>query len=307
MLALPDKGISNSVNVHNCDALAVADWLLASSLFCEEDVSRSDVSDILMENLTYSDQDFCQEFIASVWALLESFSSIVNSPALRVESRAIRFQSDWKSDRALAYCLTASLRGIYETWSKAHCGDYLTQGLILEELTKISLANHHPNIKFKSTGWSGINTNQDFSSLVSQICQDTNFSEQNLDLWDNGYIKDMGLDVYGYFPGHGRRPSAPFMMFQCASGSNWKGKRKTPDLDVWSNIMNVYSKPIRGMSVPFLINETDFQQSLILIGGPLIDRSLLLSGLNGNVDLPNDLQLMIDGWVDVKVEKLEKL
>lgn len=307
MLVLPEKGIAHSVNVHNCDVLAVADWLLASSLFCEEDVSRSDVSDILIENQVYSNQDFCQEFITSVWGVLESFISVVGTPTLSIDSRAIRFETDWRNDSALAYCLTASLRVVYDGWSKSYCGDYLKQGFILEELTKLSLAKHHPNVKFKSTGWSGVTTNQKFADLVSQICQDTNFVEQNLELWDNGAVKDLGLDVYGFFPGHGRRPSAPFMMFQCASGANWKGKRTTPDLQVWKHMMNTYSVPIRGMSVPFLIDESEFSRSLVLIGGPLVDRPMLLSSLNGNADLPAELQAEIDDWVDVKVAKLEKL
>ncbi|MPQ84555.1 hypothetical protein F0170_11480 [Pseudomonas sp. MAFF 730085] len=307
MLVLPDKGIASSVKVHNCDVLAIADWLLGSSLFCEEDVSRSDVSDILIENQVYSNQDFCQEFLTSVWGVLESFVGAINSPVVTVDSRAIRFEANWKEDRAFAYCLAASLRVFYEGWSKNHCGDYLAQGFILEELTKLSLAKHHPNIRFKSTGWSGVTTNQKFADLVSQICQDANFAEQNLDLWDTGNVKDLGLDVYGYFPGQGRRPSAPFMMFQCASGANWKGKRTTPDLQVWKHVMNIYSMPIRGMAVPFLIDEMEFSRSLVLIGGPLVDRPLLLSGLSGNADLPQDLQDMIDGWVDVKVSKLETL
>lgn len=308
MYGLPEKGISVSVNVHNCNMLAVADWVLASALFCEEDVSKSDLLDVLMDNQVYRSQDFCQEFIAEVWRELDAFLSEIETPCLKFDQRAVRFENGWRSDKALSYCLTASLRPIYGEWSKVHCGNYLTQGLILEELTKLSLSSHHPNIKFKSTGWSGVDDNLKFSALVAQICSDANFTEKDLSLWDNGAIKDMGLDVYGYFSTKNRRrPSAPFMMFQCASGENWISKRGTPNLDIWGDIMRTFSKPVRGMSIPFLVSEKDFQQSLILLHGPLLDRSLLLSGIEGNAALGADLDAMIESWVDERITKLEPL
>lgn len=306
MYVLPEKGISPSKTVHNCDKIAVADWVLASSLFGEEDVSRVDVLDALMESQVYSDQKFCQEFVADIWRLLENFFADISSPCITYDSRAIRSNSNWKADKALAYCLTASLRYYYEAWSKK-CGNYLVQGQILEELTRLSLSAHHPNIVFKTTGWSGINNNQKFSELVNQICSDANFTELGLDLWDTGMVKDKGLDVYGYFQSKGRRPSAPFLMFQCASGGNWKDKRGTPDISTWKSIIQTYSTPLRGMAIPFLVNEIDFQQSLIIIQGPLLDRSVLLSGINGNGALDQDLQDSIDEWVESRIDKLEVL
>lgn len=307
MFELPEKGVSVSKSVHNCDELAIIDWVLASALFCEEDISRSDLLDTLMENQVYTSQDFCQEFVADIWRSLESFFSDITTPTLAYDHKAIRYNAVWKEDKAFSYCLTASLRVYYDTWSKESCGNHLVQGSILEELTKLSLGIHHPNINFKSTGWSGVTDNKKFSELIAQICGDTNFTEQNLALWDNGSVKDMGLDVYGYFPGKGRRPSAPFMMFQCASGNNWKNKRGTPDLNVWKNIISTYTAPIRGMAIPFLVSETDFQQSLILLGGPLLDRTMLLSGIAGNAALGDDLKLSIDNWVEERITKLDVL
>ncbi|MDE4537704.1 hypothetical protein GIB19_10805 [Pseudomonas sp. ITEM 17296] len=306
MYVLPEKGISPSKTVHNCDKVAVADWILASSLFGEEDVSRVDVLDALMESQVYSDQKFCQEFVADIWRLLEGFFQDVNSPCLEYHSRAIRSRASWKDDKALSYCITASLRHYYEAWSK-QCGNFIVQGQILEELTRLSLSAHHPNIVFKTTGWSGINNNQKFSELVKQICTDANFMEQGLELWDTGMVKDKGLDVYGYFQSKGRRPSAPFLMFQCASGGNWKDKRATPDIHIWKSIIQTYSMPLRGMAIPFLVNEVDFQQSLIIIQGPLLDRPVLLSGINGNGALGQDLQNSIEEWVESRIDKLEVL
>jgi len=306
MYVLPEKGISPSRTVHNCDKIAVADWILASALFGEEDVSRTDVLDALMESQAYSDQKFCQEFIADVWRLLEIFFDEIESPCLEYHSRAIRSHAPWPDDKALSYCITASLRQVYDAWSKK-CGDYIQQGQILEELTRLSLSAHHPNITFKTTGWSGVNTNLKFNQLVNQICKDANFTEMDLALWDTGMVKDKGLDVYGYFQNKARRPSAPFLMFQCASGGNWKEKRGTPDLNIWKSIMQTYSMPLRGMSIPFLVNETDFQHSLIIIQGPLLDRPVLLSGINGNGALGHDLGNSIDEWVGSKIDKLEVL
>ncbi|EMB4861288.1 hypothetical protein U9F62_005663 [Pseudomonas aeruginosa] len=303
MIELPENGISPSVKKHNCNILAVADWIVSSALFGEEDVSRSDVVDILLENQAYREQDFCNEFVEQVWIYLNDFSSHVRINSLSFEAKKIISNGSWEEDLALSYCLTASLRAHYKKWSNVHCGDYLTQGSILEELTLISLANLHPQLSFKTTGWSGIKENENFESLVRRMCRETQFSEKDLSLWDNGRIKDLGLDVYGYLPGQGRRPSTHFMMYQCASGENWTEKRQTPNLDIWGDILKSYTSPIRGMSIPFFVEEKDFQQSLIIIKGPLLDRTLLLSRIPPEKISP-ELQGQIKEWVSERIKKL---
>jgi hypothetical protein len=304
MIELPENGISPSIKKHNCDTLAVADWIVSSALFGEEDVSRSDVVDILMENQAYREQDFCNEFVEQVWIYLNEFFSHINSNSLSFENRKITYLASWEEDLALSYCLTASLRSHYKEWSTAHCGDFLIQGSILEELTLISLKNFHPQLSFRTTGWSGVKNNANFETLVRRMCGETQFSEKNLDLWDNGRIKDLGLDVYGYLPGQGRRPSTHFMMYQCASGENWTEKRQTPNLEIWGHILDSYTPPTRGMSIPFLVEESEFQKSLIIIKGPLLDRTLLLSRIPAD-NISPELQGQIKEWVSERVEKLQ--
>lgn len=302
MYALPETGVSISTNKHNCNLFSIADWIMASCLFLETEISKSDVSDILIENQIYGDQDFCSQFIDNIWLNISDFIDTAQIPSLSVTGRAITPKQKWGEDSALSYCLTASIRKTYPTWSKS-CGDFLTQGSILEHLTQIALSQHHPNIKFTTTGWSGIKDNGSFGNLIRKICEETKFSEKDLSLWDNGRIKDLGLDVYGYYPGHGNRPSTYFMMFQCASGDNWTEKRNTPNLEIWSDILKTYTSPIRGMAIPFLIEEKDFSQSLIVIKGPLLERKMLLSGLNQEM-LPAELILQINDWVYERIEKL---
>ncbi|MBG0844003.1 hypothetical protein [Ectopseudomonas composti] len=304
MIELPEKGISTSSKKHNCDMIAVADWAISSALFGEQDLSRTDLVDVLMENQVYTSQDFCNEFIDQVWHYLEHFFNHVKLRSIALETRKISFRDDWREDLALAYCLTASLRKIYSTWSKAHCGNHLIQGAILEELTKISLSNYHPTLQFKTTGWSGTATNAKFEELVNNICSDANFTQKDLQLWDNGQIKDLGLDVYGYLPGHGRRPGTHFMMYQCASGDNWQDKRSTPDLNIWGDIIKTYTTPIKGMSIPFFVDETDFQKSLIVIKGPLLDRTTLLSKISPD-QISEELANTIEEWVHERVDKLQ--
>lgn len=304
MIEMPETGINHSVKKHNCDLITVADWVIASALFCQENVSKSDVADVLLENQVYVDQDFCLEFIDSTWNYLKIFFNHYPSPSLSFETRVIKSVSQWESDLALAYCLTASLRGSYPKWSQKHCGDYLEQGRILEQLTVISLSKLHPEAQFRSTGWSGINDNPTFGALVSEICKQTNFTEQNLALWDNGKTKDLGLDVYGYLPGHGRRPGTHFMMYQCASGENWTQKRKTPDTEIWKHIIECYTPPIRGMAIPFFVEEHIFLQSLIILEGPLLDRIGLLSGID-QTQMPAELRTSIEKWVSMRIKNLK--
>lgn len=304
MIAIPEKGLGPSVNKHNCSRLTVADWVISSALFGEEDVSKADLSDILLENQFYRSQDFCSEFIDQVWFYLQGFFDHVNTPSLSIDNRAVRFNAEWSQDPALAYCLVASLRRLYEGWSAASFGDYLVQGAILEHLTQIALSNAHPNFSFKTTGWSGINSNQKFKDLVDQICNDTKFSQLDLELWDNGRVKDLGLDVYGFLPGTGLRPSTNFMMIQCASGDNWEDKRKTPDLDIWEDIVKIYTSPMRGMAIPFFVEDELFKKSLVIIKGPLLDRTELLSKINPQ-HIPADLENQIKGWILQPINELE--
>ncbi|WP_226687398.1 hypothetical protein [Stutzerimonas stutzeri] len=304
MLELPEKGISTSSTKHNCDMIAVADWAISSAMFSEQDISKTDLVDALMDNQVYSKQDFCNQFIDQVWYYLEHFFNNVELSSIALEPRKIRFLDEWRSDLALAYCLTASLRKIYSTWSKEHCGNHLIQGAILEELTKISLSNCHPALQFRTTGWSGAGINPKFEDLVNTICAETNFTQKDLALWNNGHVKDLGLDVYGYLPGHGARPGTHFMMYQCASGDNWQDKRSTPDLNIWGDIIKTYTTPIRGMSIPFFVDEIDFQQSLLVIKGPLLDRTTLLSRIVSD-QIPPELGQKIEQWVSERVDKLQ--
>lgn len=303
MIVIPDKGLAPSVKKHNCDTLIVADWILSSALFGEADVSRSDITDTLMDNQVYQEQDFCSQFIDQVWQYLNDFFIDAPSESLKIDGRAIRFEKNWKHDLGLTYCLIASIRQLYDKWASDNFSDYLVQGAILESLTKISLSNVHPNLKFSTTGWSGINSNQKFSDLVRQICDEARFSQRDLALWDNGKVKDLGLDVYGFLPGLGSRPGTNFMMYQCASGSNWTEKRKTPDLDIWEDIIKFYTSPTRGMAIPFFVDDETFKKSLVHIQGPLLDRTTLLSRIE-NKEIPIDLKNQIEDWVSKPIDTL---
>lgn len=302
MYSLPENGVSPSVKKHNCSLFSVADWIMASCLFLEKEISKSDVSDVLIEDQVYSDQDFCSQFIDNLWLNISEFIDTAKISSLSISGRTISPKQKWQEDSALSYCLTASLKKTYPTWASNH-KNYLVQGSILEDLTQLALSMHHPNIKFTTTGWSGIKDNGSFGDLIRKICEETKFAEKDLPLWDNGRIKDMGLDIYGYYPGHGNRPSTYFMMFQCASGDNWTEKRNTPNLEIWADILRTYTSPIRGMAIPFLVEETDFSQSLIVIKGPLLERKMLLSGLDQKM-LPEKLILQINDWVSERIDNL---
>jgi hypothetical protein len=304
MIVLPEKGISVSLSVHNCELYSVVDWVLASALFLGEDVSRSDVVDILMENDVYSNQDFCKLFVSDVWSVIEGFFKSAGVKSLSFSKNSIRASGKWCEDLALTYCLLCSLRVVYPSWSKNSCGSYVEQGALLEELSVLSLTSMHPKASFKVVGWqAGDQSRLKFSEVLEQICDENMFSILDLELWDQGQVKDMGLDVYGYFPSYGTLPSLSFMMFQCASGSNWTTKRSAPDLRSWKSILNTFTDPIRGMLIPFLVPDDKFKQSLILLGGPLIERTMLLSGVYSQ-EIPAELAEDIKQWAKPRIESL---
>ena len=71
MLIPPTRGFAISVNRHNVELDALVDWLEACVTFADDEISQSDVADILMEEGKYRNQDFAKERIADAWLELQ--------------------------------------------------------------------------------------------------------------------------------------------------------------------------------------------------------------------------------------------
>lgn len=80
--------------------------------------------------------------------------------------------------------------------------------------------------------------------------------------WASPQQKDGGLDVVCYLPFRDCWSGRPLYFVQCASGANWKEKRHTPVLSLWEKLLDLATKPVRGIAIPFALLEDDFRKSV---------------------------------------------
>ncbi|MEZ5952178.1 MAG: hypothetical protein R3C12_23910 [Planctomycetaceae bacterium] len=74
MILLPTRGVARrqrALTQHHIDIDVFADWIEASVLFKDIDVSVTDVVDVLLEEELYEDQDFAREIVQAAWLEIE--------------------------------------------------------------------------------------------------------------------------------------------------------------------------------------------------------------------------------------------
>lgn len=302
MLALPEKGIATSSTKHNCDLISFIDWWIGSVLFFQNPISKSDAVDFLTENLIYEDQDFCFTFIDIAIEKIRLFLSSSLTQSISIFNDSISPAMDWEDDPILSFCLLASFRSIYPQWSKQNAGDYNTQGYLWERISQHALSTRFKDWKFHKTGKSATEKKIPFSVIAANIAENLSTVTGDLNTWDHPRVNELGLDLYGYMDYGDNRIKSPVLLVQCATGDNWQEKRKTPDLDIWKEVIKFSAEPLRGMAIPFLIEDPLFKQSTTIIKGPLFERSRILA--SSREALPVGLKDEVLNWSSPLVKEL---
>ena len=98
------------------------------------------------------------------------------------------------------------------------------------------------------------------------------------------------------------------MLLQCASGhTNWRHKRKEPDIELWRKLVNFDNPPVRGFVIPFAINDREMRQTTTIVTGLVVDRiRLLMPGRDGERWVPDEVERQIDKWIAPLVKKLPR-
>ena len=92
---------------------------------------------------------------------------------------------------------------------------------------------------------------------------------------------------------------------QCGSGGNWDGKLHTPNLRVWTKIVQWASKPKKAFATPYALSDEDFIEDCNLVNGLFLDRYRLLSCDQGNPDwVSADLKADIVAWLEPRIQLL---
>lgn len=138
MIRMPMKGMASSVKVHNCDLAVTCDWVESWVLLCDEEVSWSDIRDVLLEQQIYRDQDFADEFIESVWSeMRQRITWLEKSSPIRMDGLRLTPERIATDAVAHAFMLIVSLAPQFPGWSKHFGVDYRLQGELLSGWLKM--------------------------------------------------------------------------------------------------------------------------------------------------------------------------
>lgn len=304
MLSLP-KGIRRSVRAHNSDRSVFYDWLEASLLFVDEELSGTDVVDFLTEQQIYDSQNLCSEFVSNAWAQVRRRLGWLGaaSPIAFRDSFMIRTQ-EWAEVPGQTMCMLLSLGNRYDGWSAEFGPDYTEQGALFEALTAAAMARAFPNWTFHPTGWSRDNTVQ-LSDVVNDLASALGETVGDVSTYASEKAHEAGLDLVWYLPFTDDRGGLPVYLAQCASGNDWPTKLSTPNLEQWRKLIHFASVPYKAFSIPFSLDDRELKLRSTQIGGLVLDRyRLLLSGLSGTDWVPADLRGRIVAWCQPRVQWL---
>lgn len=308
MLALPTSGISRSVGTHNVELPVLADWIEGCALFDEQQVSNSQVVDVLCEGEIYDDQAFAWEIVSDVWSVLKrrhSWSG--NGSPFDITSGHVRRRvKDWKAVPAYSFCLLLTFAELYPPWANRFGRDYNEQGTLFERLTCESLAGIFPDWKIHPTGWNKTKTNK-LHAVVNDVASRLGETVGSIGQWTSKSANEAGLDVLCHRPFPDGRVGVPVYLLQCASGRNWREKLHTPELGIWTRIITFAAQPRKAFAVPFALADEEFCRNCALVEGMLLDRYRLLSAGRAKSDwVSGDLKKALIKWAKLRVAALPR-
>lgn len=305
MLTTPTKGFARSVKEHNVRLDILCDWIEGNVLFDNEKLSLIDIADALIEEEIYVTEDFAREGVMNAWIELQRRQRWVgDNCAYVIDSRWIQRRTQWTDVPAHAFCVLLSLANYYDWWVSEFGYDYTEQGELFEILTMESLKAQFQGWAIYQTGWSRTNV-AGLAQVVDGVANCLGEVKGRFELWNDPNAKELGLDLVWYRPFPDNRVGISVYLMQCASGGNWKSKLKTPDLEVWRQIIQFTTMPKRAFSAPISFLDREFIRNCVLVDGLLIDRCRLLGASRYHQDwVSQPLKDRITAWATPRVEVL---
>lgn len=307
MLSLPTKGVAPSVDKHNVRLDIFCDWIEASVLFDQEEVSKTDIIDTLCEEYVYREQDFAAERVSNAWTeLRRRHLSIHETRPFRISSSRITPTATWQNAIAHSFCLLLTLAEWHREWAKPFGNDYTDQGELFELLTMKSMETQFPHWVAYNTGWSRSHSTT-LKEIVQEITDRLGDSEGDVHKWAVKSAKDAGLDLLLYRPFPDERVGVPVYLVQCSSGADWKTKLHKPDMKIWTKVIDFAATPRKAFSTPYAFEDQEFLRNCNLVDGMLLDRYRLLAASKINQQwLSESLRERIVTWAAPRIEKLPR-
>lgn len=308
MLALPTKGFNRSVSKHNVQASICCDWIEACALFGEGETAGSDIVDILRENEIYESQDFAWELVNNAFLTIRERRRVLGAgyPFRIPAGTRVVCDEEWPDFAAYAFCLTLSLSKAYPAWWQGFGADYGPQGQLFEDLTAQSVSSMFPGWETHQTGWSSTAPNL-ITDIVRQVADLIGEATGDIGRWSARRAKEAGLDLLCYRPYADGRVGIPVMLFQCASGQDWRAKVHTPEVRIWTKIISFAVDPKKAFAMPFSLEPNEFRYHSNVVNGLLLDRDRLLSPGRENRDwVTEELRDRLRAWTQPRIEALPR-
>lgn len=303
MISLP-RGMKRSIRVHNSHGSSFFDWLEADVLLAEEELSQTDVVDLLVEEQFYTDQNFCSEFVSNAWIQVRTRLSWMgsNSP-ISFQDRWMSRQVEWQDVPAHTFCLVVSLGPRYDDWS-SFGPDYTEQGLLFEFLTKHAMETRFTGWHFLQTGWSRDNTSK-LPDVVDDLASAIGEHRGNVSDYASDDANEAGVDLVWHMPFIDQRGGLPVFLAQCASGANWPIKLSQPNIEDWKKIVDFASGPYKAFSLPYALDDRELRRRSNSIAGLLLDRyRLLVHDAPESEWVSDELRDRLISWLKPRVQWL---
>lgn len=308
MLGLPQRGFQRSVDEHNVELPIMCDWIEASVVFTQAEVSQADVVDVLTENNIYESQDFAAERVGDAWSELRRRAAALGEVVpFEVLERSVKPQAPWRACPGYSFCVMLSLLVWYPAWAKQFGPNYTTQGILFERLVEEGLV---------SSGWSTLRTGWSpgkpakIRQVVANVAQHLAESEipGAIDTWIPAQANEEGLDVVCARPFRDGWGGRPLFFIQCASGANWPNKVGSIDPLTWFRVINLTTIPQCGLATPFAPDADEFRQTSGKVKGMFLDRHRLAApdSIDARGWESKALTKDIAAWLKPRVSVLEE-
>ena len=301
MLSHPN-GFLQSLRERNIEDSLFLDWLEATIMLSEQELSQTNVVDHLVQEQIFEDQGSAAEFVLYSWGALERrLSGLGPNKPIVFEDRWVTRQLDWQDVPAHSFCLVVSLGPRYDHWHTNFGPNYAEQGRLFESITRAAMEARFLGWKFIETGWSRDNTSK-LATVLDRLISAIGERKGNPDDYLSLDAKDAGVDLVWHLQFADARGGAPVYLAQCASGKNWVDKVNEPSIREWTKIVDFATPPSKAFSLPFSLNEREFRRQSNRAGGLLVDRyRLLAQEVAEDAWIPDPLRRELIDWLAPRI------
>jgi len=313
MLAIPEFGFQSSVQRHNCELVVVCDWIEASLLSEETEVSQAQVADIFHEQGFYQKSSGnlalpCAEFMEMVWTEMERRESLVGKAApFQMTGKRIVRRGKWEEFSPATFLLVLACADYFSGLRARPLNNYIEQGELFEDFCVLSLAGN--GWQTTRTGWASHQGAQKLPKTVAAVAAALDERAINaavVELYK--HENEAGCDLVSHWAYPDRWTGRPVVLLQCASGDNFKTKLGTPSIDVWRKLIGFSTIPLRGFCTPRTFENRSFLQHGGKVSGLFLDRFRLLQPFAEAPDtLPADLKRRLLSWLRPRIKAMPRL